>query len=170
MGTTLLALQIYSSFQKCLHYWSLSQRCILRNVKWFLVLAAKLTTSPVLDIYEISTVKECSHIANAHLKIIRYDLKAFFEDKKKTPVCLQQSTLGICICTSISWQCKLLSKELWICFANERIPINPWNLIVHGLYFFATTFFQSGIHESLTLIDIISPVTYTVRKNSLVSL
>ena len=60
--------------------------------------------------------------------------KSVLGRQKKTTACLKQSTRGICIRTSISWQCKLLSKELWICFANERIPINPWNLIVHGLY------------------------------------
>ena len=71
--------------------------------------------------------------------------KSILGRQTKTTACLKQSTLGICIRTSISLQCKLLSKELWICFANERIPINPWNLIVHGLYFLVTTFFQSGI-------------------------
>ena len=83
------------------------------------------------------TVKERGHVANTHLKIIRQDLNAFLEDKKeteKTTAFLNYSTLGICIHTSILWQCKLLSKELWICFANEHIiPVNPWNLIVHGL-------------------------------------
>ena len=74
--------------------------------------------------------------------------KSVLGRQTKTTACLKQSTLGICIRTSISLQCKLLSKEHWICFANERIPINPWNLIVHGLYFLATTFFQSGISQA----------------------
>ena len=85
--------------------------------------------------------------------------KSVLGRQKKTTACLNQSTLGICIRTSISWQCKLLSKELWICFANERIPINAWNLIVHGLYFLATSFFQSGIYNSLAL-TLISIVVY----------
>ena len=46
--------------------------------------------------------EEHSHIANAHLKLIIKDLKAFLEDKKKTTACLKHSTLGILIRTSIS--------------------------------------------------------------------
>ena len=50
------------------------------------------------------TVKEGGHVPNTCLKIIRQDLKAFLEDKKeteKTSAFLKQSTLGICIHTSI---------------------------------------------------------------------
>ena len=54
---------------------------------------------------------------------------------------------------NVKRQCKLLSKELWICFANEHIPINTWGLIIHGLYFWATTFFQSGIFNLWTSIN-----------------
>ena len=49
MGRTLLALQILSSFQKCLHYRSFSRRSILKKVKQFPVFT-ELTTSRVLDI------------------------------------------------------------------------------------------------------------------------
>ena len=83
--------------------------------------------------------------------------KLYWKTKKTTTTtltaCLAESTLGICIRTSISWQCKLLSKELWICFANEHIPINTWGIIIHGLYFWATTFFQSGIFNLWTSIN-----------------
>ena len=34
-----------------------------------------------------------------------------------------------------TWSCKLFKKELYIFNANERLPKNPWSLIVHGLYF-----------------------------------
>ena len=50
--------------------------------------------------------------------------------------CLAESTLGICIRTSISWQCKPWSKDLWICFANKHtcIPINTWGLAHHSWF------------------------------------
>ena len=49
----------------------------------------------------------------------------------------------------ISWRASrdnvnFFSKELWICFANERIPKNPWSFIVHDFYFF-----QSGMYRPL---------------------
>ena len=85
------------------------------------------------------TVKECGNVAiNTHLKIIRQDLKAFLQGKKeteKTMACLKQSTLGICIHTSISWQCKVLSKELWICFANEHNYYTHKSLKPHHSWF-----------------------------------
>ena len=68
------------------------------------------------------------------------------EDVARQRHSLTQRTLGIYIRTSSSQQCKLLSKDFLICLVNERIPINPLILIAHGLYFLATTFFQSGIY------------------------
>ena len=53
-------------------YRSFSRRCIPKKVQMVSsFLGGKLTTSPVLGTSEITTVKEPSHIANAHLKIIR---------------------------------------------------------------------------------------------------
>ena len=58
----------------------------------------KLTTSPVLDKYEMSTVKERSHIANAHLKII-----PFLGRQKRQRHALNKALQGF-VCTSGSCQ------------------------------------------------------------------
>ena len=85
MGKTLLTLQISSSFQKRLHYWCFSWGCISKKgqtVPSFL--ADKPTTSPGQGTSEIFTVKEHSHIANTHLKIMRIGPKGFLGRHKKT--------------------------------------------------------------------------------------
>ena len=51
-------------------------------------LADKPTTSPGQGTSEIFTVKERSHIANTHLKIMRIGPKSFLGRHKKTTACL----------------------------------------------------------------------------------
>ena len=93
MGENFISIAILSSFQERWHnYRSFSQRCSPKKVKPITVF---LAVSSQLHLYiegtsEISTVKERSHIANAHLKIIRQDLKAFLEETKRQRYALKQ--------------------------------------------------------------------------------
>ena len=115
MGTSLLALQISSSSQKCLHLPSFSRRCIPKNVKRFPAFTAHNFIS-------------AGHIRFLQLKKI--GPKSVLERQKKTTACLKQSTLGICIRTSISWQCKLLSKELWMTYTHKSLkPHRLWLIL-----------------------------------------
>ena len=66
MNRTLIALQIQSSFQKCLPFLSFSRQCILTKVKRFPVFLAITSQHHLCRAHQRSlhAVKERSHITN----------------------------------------------------------------------------------------------------------